>query len=229
MNMKKSTLFFITLLVLMIGISSTYAADITDDDTTDIQTTNDAISIDVASQSNIGTCDDNKQIKTESKEIKKAKTHIITNQTIGNYFLKDNDYELSANVSEGDTLDIQGNISNLDDKNFSMVINKPVNVISSTNDAYIDLNTTAGSLMGEDAGAVFGVITGADGTNVTGIHFHNTQLWISEVSHITLDNISAIVEDQKVGSGLGQTSIRNNATYITVKNSLISTKKQWWK
>ena len=225
MNNKKSTLFFITLLVLIIGISSTYAANITDDTNSNTQTTTDTISIDVASDTNIqANSDENKQIKTEnSKETKKAKTHIITNQTVGNYFLKDNEYKLADNVKEGDTLDIQGNISNLDDKNFSMVINRPVNVISSTNDAYIDLNTTAGSLMGEDAGAVFGIVTGADGTNVTGIYLHNTQLWISAVSHVTLDNISAIVEEQRVGSGLGQTSIRNNATYITLKNSHIST------
>lgn len=135
MNNKKSTLFFITLLVLIIGISSTYAANITDDTNSNTQTTTDTISIDVASDTNIqANSDENKQIKTEnSKETKKAKTHIITNQTVGNYFLKDNEYKLADNVKEGDTLDIQGNISNLDDKNFSMVINRPVNVTSKCN------------------------------------------------------------------------------------------------
>jgi hypothetical protein len=39
-----------------------------------------------------------------------------------------------------------------------------------------------------------------------------------------LDGISAVVEDQRVGSGVGQTSIRENSSYITVKNSYFYTK-----
>ncbi|PAV06953.1 hypothetical protein ASJ82_07530 [Methanosphaera cuniculi] len=105
----------------------------------------------------------------------------------------------------------------------SMIINRPINVISSTKDAYIDLNTTAGSLMGDAPGTSFSIITGADYTNVTGIYIHNTQLWVSAVNHVTLDNISAVVEDQRVGSGVGQTSIRDGSEYITVKNSYFST------
>ena len=104
-----------------------------------------------------------------------------------------------------------------------MIINRPINVISSTKDAYIDLNTTAGSLMGDAPGTSFSIITGADYTNVTGIYIHNTQLWVSAVNHVTLDNISAVVEDQRVGSGVGQTSIRDGSEYITVRNSYFFT------
>ncbi|MDO5826557.1 MAG: hypothetical protein Q4Q22_09255, partial [Methanosphaera sp.] len=41
---------------------------------------------------------------------------------------------------------------------------------------------------------------------------------------MTINNISAVVEDQQVGSGVGQTSIRANSTYVTIKNSYIYTR-----
>ena len=45
--------------------------------------------------------------------MKKAQTHIITNTTIKDYFKAENNYTLPENVTEGDTLDIQGKISGL--------------------------------------------------------------------------------------------------------------------
>lgn len=160
---------------------------------------------------------------TTNKSVKKAQTHIITNTTIKDYFKAENNYTLPENVTEGDTLDIQGKISGLE-KNFTISINKPVNIISSTQDSLIDLNTTAGNYFGESPGSSFAIITGADHTNITGINLHNTQFWISAVKHVVVDNVSAVVENQRVGSGVGQTTIRNLAENITIKNSYISTK-----
>ena len=51
--------------------------------------------------------------------MKKQTTHIVTNSTVTQYFDKNNNYTLSSSVADGDTLDIQGNISNLDDKDFN--------------------------------------------------------------------------------------------------------------
>jgi hypothetical protein len=57
-----------------------------------------------------------------------------------------------------------------------MNINKHVNIITSTHDAFIDLNTTAGSLFGEDPGDSFAITYNGSGTNVTDIVFHNSQI-----------------------------------------------------
>ena len=142
--------------------------------------------------------------------------YIITQDTI-EYFL--NEKGLTSIVKPGDTLDIQGTIK----LNKSLIINKPVKIISTTNDAYIDLNTTAGSMLGDEPGNCFVINKDGAYTNVTGIYFHNTQLWIYNTHHVILDNISAVIENQRVGSGVGQTSIRANSTYITLKNSFIYT------
>ena len=146
------------------------------------------------------------------------KTIIITSETINRYF--DNNGRLTSKVNPGDTLDIRGIIK----LRHSLIINKAVNIISSTNDAYIDLNTTGGSYFGENPGSCFSITKDGAYTNVTGIYFHNTQLWIYNTHHVTLDGISAVVENQRVGSGVGQTSIRENSSYITVKNSFFYTK-----
>ena len=158
---------------------------------------------------------------TEKKSIKKVSTHIVTNETFTDYFNQENNGTLTDLVNAGDTLDFQGKIFR---NGSNICINKPVNVISTTKDAYIDFNTTAGSLLGNNPGARFAVVNGGDYSNITGIYIHNTQLWVYNVSHVTFDNISAVVEDQRVGSGVGQTSIRANSTYITVKNSYFYTR-----
>lgn len=147
-------------------------------------------------------------------------THIVNQTSFSDYF--DENGSLKEIVKPGDTLDFQGRITVEDGtiaNGTSMVIDIPLNIISSTNNAYIDLNTTAGSLLGTEQGACFVINNAGSYTNVTGIYFHNTQLWLTNTHYVTLDNISAIVEDQRVGSGVGQTSIRDNSTYITVKNS----------
>ena len=145
------------------------------------------------------------------------KTYIITQDTIGYFF---DEAGLTSIVNPGDTLNIQGTIK----LNRSLTIDKPVNIISTTNDAYIDLNTTAGDYFGSNQGNKFAITKDGAYTNVTGIYFHNTQLWLFNTDHVTLDGISAVVENQRVGSGVGVTSIRQNSSYITVKNSYFYTK-----
>ena len=143
--------------------------------------------------------------------------YIVTQDTIEYFF---DETGLTSFVNPGDTLNIQGTI----ELNQSLIINKPVNLISTTNDAYIDLNTTAGSYFGENPGNSFVINKYGSDSNVTGINFHNTQIWLFNTNHVVLDNISNVIEDRRIGSGVGATSIRANSTYVTVKNSYFYTR-----
>ncbi|AWX32271.1 hypothetical protein [Methanosphaera sp. BMS] len=127
--------------------------------------------------------------------------HIITNDNIDQYITKNG---LTSLVSAGDTLDIQGTI----DKQNSLVINKPVNVISSTKDAVISLHTNAGSYLGEDPGNCFVVNKAGSGSNVSNLYLYNTECWMYNNYDVTLYNMTMYVQDARVGSGVGQTAIR---------------------
>ena len=150
---------------------------------------------------------------------------VVTQDTYELYFNQEDNGRLFDFVPEGATLDFQGRIINPDQaKTVQMNVNKPVNIVSTTEDAYVDLNTTAGSLLGESPGNSFAVTNGGSGSNVTGIYFHNTQLWISNTHDVVLDNISVVVEDQRVGSGVGATTIRDNSSNVVLKNSYLYTR-----
>lgn len=58
---------------------------------------------------------------------------------------------------------------------------------------------------------------------MSGIIFHNTQVWILDAHNVVLNNISVIVENKRVGSGVGTTAIRHGSTNVTLKNSYIYT------
>ena len=145
---------------------------------------------------------------------------IVTNETFFDYFINGT---LADYVPEGATLDFRGKFYSHDDVKFDLVINKPINMISTTGDALIDLNTTAGSLLGENPGSCFTINNGGSGSNVSGIIFHNTQVWIYDAHNVVLNNISVIVENKRVGSGVGTTAIRHGSTNVTLKNSYIYT------
>ena len=145
---------------------------------------------------------------------------IVTNETFFDYFINGT---LADYVPEGATLDFRGKFYSHDDVKFDLVINKPINMISTTGDAFIDLNTTAGSLLGENPGSCFKINNGGSGSNVSGIIFHNTQVWIYDAHNVVLNNISVIVENKRVGSGVGTTAIRHGSTNVTLKNSYIYT------
>ena len=152
-----------------------------------------------------------------------GRRYVITKDNVFDYFDQSNNGALFDFVPEGAVLDFQGEIKATEIGNLNITISKPVNLISSTHDSYIDLNTTAGSLEGESPGDRFTVNYGGSGSNVTGIFFHNTQLWISNTTNVVLDNVSSVVENQKVGSGVGTVSVRDNSSYVTVKNSYFYT------
>ena len=134
---------------------------------------------------------------------------VITADTFKYYFGEDK--YLSDIVPEGATLDFQGSFIS---DNFTLYINKPVNVISSTGDALFDSNTTNRKWI------MFNVVKGANNTNITGINFLNADLFI-EAPYVTVDNISAVANMSGVGSGTGFVVFRTNAPYGTIKNSYL--------
>lgn len=160
----------------------------------------------------------------------KALDGVVTYKTFYDYFDETNGYKLQEYIPNGVTLDFQGeityiNLNKTTDFNIlSIIINKPINVISSTKDAFIDFNGKAGSLLGEYQGSKFSINNGGSWSNVTGITIHNTQVWFYNTHHITVDNISVIVEDARIGSGVGATSLRANSTWCTIKNSYFYTR-----
>ena len=160
-----------------------------------------------------------------STEFAYLTNNVVNNDNYMYYFNQRDAGKVFEFIEDGSTLDFQGSILNPDqNKNVWFNVNKPLNIISTTNDAYIDLNTTAGSLLGENPGNRFTVSYGGSWSNITGINFHNTQLWVFNTHHVVLDRVSNVIEDQRVGSGVGATSIRANSTWVTVKNSYFYTR-----
>ena len=135
MNKNSKYLFLgLTLLILLISIGSISATDNTTSTTEQISTTdtlNDVVTtinpkiedkkLETNKTNKINKINSKKETKTinTNKSVKKQTTHIVTNSTVTQYFDKNNNYTLSSSVADGDTLDIQGNISNLDDKDFN--------------------------------------------------------------------------------------------------------------
>ena len=243
MSKKTTLLFVITLMVLIIGISAVSATSIADNSTSTAtvdspHSTTHAVSSDIVEVDHKTTevSQAKKEIKTDnvtkekttkttkkaSKNLKKdTQTHIVTNKTYTNYFTNGS---LNDNVTSGDTLDLQGKFISSQSFNYTMTINKPVNIISTTHDSNISLNSTSTDFFGASYGNAFTILRNGSGSNITGIYFYNTQLYINNTENVTLNNITVINEDQVVGGGIGVTSIRGNSSYITVKNSYFRTK-----
>ena len=145
---------------------------------------------------NISNINTTANLKTENGNV-----IIITNDNIDQYIT---DNGLTDLVNPGDTLDIQGTI----DQQHSLVINKPVNVISSTKDAVISLHTHAASYFGENPGNCFVVNNAGSGSNISNLYLYNTECWMYNNYDVTLYNMTMYVKEARVGSGVGQTAIR---------------------
>ena len=239
MSNKKAFLFVMAIIFLIIGVSAVSAADASVDDVTsssDISQNAGGDSLNtqtiVKDESNLKTASGsdnfesdvnaNDKIVKDEQNIKTApKTIVINSSTIDNYFSYDEDsLGLKSGVSAGDTLDFQGNI---DRPGKTLVIDKPVNITASKANSRIYLNTTAQSMFGDDDIPCFMVTKGGSYSNISGIFLYNTQLYVKNANHIKINNISTQVQNQRVGSGVGQTSIRDNSSYILIENSTFTT------
>ena len=130
---------------------------------------------------------------------------VVTKDTFQYYFDAENNYTLFDYVPEGATLDFQGDFLGA----YTTNINKPVNIVSTTGDAFIETNKTGS----------FNILAGGSGTNVTGLKFLNTAFYITTAHDVTIDNIHMVANMNGVGSSTGFLSIRSNSSYVTVKNS----------
>ncbi|MEE3324456.1 MAG: Ig-like domain repeat protein [Methanosphaera sp.] len=198
------SIFFI--LIFFVSISSISATSVNDSQSvTGVNQLNNEINTEDSYQTG-----ENTPYQTSSS------THVLNTTSFKDYVT---DGKFNENVSEGDTIDIQGK---LDDPKFALNINKPLNIISSTGDAYIDLNTLSVGTSGGYKNGMFQISEGSAGTNITGITFHNTRIWVANTYDVHINNISVICETS-TGFGVGSFSIREKSHDITVTNSYFST------
>lgn len=138
------------------------------------------------------------------KKFDSSKTIILNSSSFDEYVETG---KFNERVSDGDTVDIQGK---LDGNRFVLNVNKPVNIISSTGDAWIHYNTNP-STQTKDY-----FMVSCDGANVSDLSFYNTRISINSRNTI-INNITCLVQ-QGVGNGLGSFRLES-ASNITVSNS----------
>ena len=138
-----------------------------------------------------------------------ASTLVVTNSTFGNYFTAEG--ELNDNVSAGSTLDFQGTFTGTD---YKVNITKPVNIISSTQDALFD---NIGKK--DSTGGCFHISAGGSGTNVSDIKLINSAFYVTGASDVIIDNIYMMADMSGVGQSTGFMCVQAGSKYVTVKNS----------
>ena len=150
---------------------------------------------------------------TEFKVIQKI---ILTPETFDTYIT---DGKFNDNVLEGAIIDVSGKFDN---ERYAFTVNKPVNIISSTGDAFFSFFSTPKSEGSSELPEHSFIINKeAAGTNITGITFENTMIVTTETHDINFDNITVYCTSG-YGWGRGSTSIRNSQN-VTVKNSYFNT------
>ena len=227
--MKFNRLILIS--IFLLAIISLGAASAVDDLNTEIgegQNTDDIqatpVSEDIAQDTN--TDDDTSALSADGEDVQTAsQTYVINNQTVSTYFGSDG--KLVDTVEEGSTLDFQGKITS--DNIKTIVINKKVNIVSSTKNGEIYLNTSSGAeITTGDLKNRFILDANASGTVLSGITFYNTQLLLLDNIHdVTIDGISVIAENISMktptlasswDSSVGIVSILASEN-MTIKNS----------
>ena len=149
-------------------------------------------------------------------------THVVKQENVNTIFSGEG-YTLGDAVKAGDVLDFQGTIELEGDASHSLVINKQVNIISSTKDAVVKLHTVAGSLTGDDPGSCFVINKAGSGTTVQDIRLENTETWIYNTSNVTFTGVTMHVEDARVGSGVGHVALRYS-DHVTFDGCTVYTK-----
>ena len=149
-------------------------------------------------------------------------THVVKQENVNTIFSGDG-YTLGDAVKDGDVLDFQGTIDLEGDASHSLVINKQVNIISSTKDAVVKLHTPEGALSGENPDKSFVINKAGSGTTVQDIRIENTETWFYNTSNVTFTGVTMWVEEARVGSGVGHVSIRYS-DHVTFDGCTVYTK-----
>jgi len=134
-------------------------------------------------------------------------THVVKQDNVNTIFNGDG-YTLGNAVKAGDVLDFQGTI----DIDHSLVINKQVNIKSTTKDAVVKLNTPTNVASNAYTATVmypqsFVINKAGSGTTVQDIRIENTETWIYNTSNVTFTGVTFHVE-ARVGSGVGHLAVR---------------------
>jgi len=213
-KMNKYIIIFLALLIACMSIST--AADIDNStDETSVSADVPAASVDVQTHS----ASDNNVIKN-NKNLKSENEYdgiTITQSNYNTYF--DSNGNTTSQLDGHTKIRFSGEL-NIDQ---SLIIDRALN-ITSTEDGIIKLNTVAGSLYGSDSGNSFTINEGGSNSNITGLKFYNTQVFVKNAENVVLNGINVTVENQTIGSGVGVTSIRDGSSNVTVKNSYFYTK-----
>ena len=229
MTLKLNRLILIS--IFLLAIISLGAASAADDLNTEIEGGHNADDIQAAPVSeditqDTQTDDDTSALSADGEDVQTAsQTYVINNQTVSTYFGSDG--KLVDTVEEGSTLDFQGKITS--DNIKTIVINKKVNIVSSTKNGEIYLNTSSGAeITTGDLKNRFILDANASGTVLSGITFYNTQLLLLDNIHdVTIDGISVIAENISMktptlasswDSSVGIVSILASEN-MTIKNS----------
>ena len=145
-------------------------------------------------------------------------THIVDQNNVNTIF-GGNGYTLGNAVKADDVLDFQGTI----DIDHSLVINKPVYIISSTMDAVVKLHTPAGDRTGNNPGSTFVINADGAGTQVQDIRLENTGMWIFNTSNVTFTGVTFHVDNASVCLGVGHVALRYS-DHITFDGCTVYTK-----
>lgn len=219
----KLVLFTVTLIILLTGLTALSAADTNDTQTVTttnhVQTTTQDTIEHTASQiqttDNKATIKEDKKVRSNTKNLKKTKDITVNNSNYNTYFKNSG----LNNVNDGDTIYVNGTIQ----ANQPVVIDKAVTITSASGSTgKIYLNTTSGSYFGNETGNSFTITNTGSHTNISNINFYNTQIFVKNATKVTFDNVNVTVENQRIGSGVGVVSIRDNSSFVTVKNSNIT-------
>ena len=148
-----------------------------------------------------------------SKKTDEQSPSIIT-LTTENFSTYVTDGRFNEKVNEGDVIDFNGLF---DGTKYSLTIDKPLNLTSLNNNAYLIFHSNANG-----GGNGFNIIKGGSGSNVTNIIFHNTHVRTEEAANITFNNIS-LTCDTGIGYGVGAISIRSSDN-VNITNSYFKSK-----
>lgn len=157
----------------------------------------------------------NDNLKTNKKD-STSKTIILNSTNFDEYVT---DTKFNDKVNPGDVIDIQGFL----DGNFPITLNKPLNITSTTNDAYIGHDHRGSSGDSENYILRFIIRPEGSGSNISNIRFHNVHFYTENFAHdIHINNISMDC-NAMIGQGRGMISIREGASNVTINNSYFGT------
>lgn len=213
----------IFLALLIAGMSVAVAADI--DDTASVSSdVSDAVEVDTTStvdtQAVASVSEDNNQkIIKETKSVKSDENDpvVVTTSTQFDSLFDDvstSVHQIKSQYS-GKTIKINTDISK---NEHSYIINVPITLTSDYNNT-IDLNTSNGydnNIIEHWTSINF--TSGASGSTVSYMQFHNSQIFVLDADYITFDHIT-VTANQPCGKGTGIFALRGGSTHITVTNN----------